>query len=138
TERDTTIAVTGPGTARVLYDYGALKTPWMPNSDASAAGILEQFPAGPGMLALPQGAAAGNAMRTGLTQRGWEVTHVVACHTVNYPAPAELALMPTQSATMEPPDPPTNDVVVLTAPSPARRCTAIAAQVHAAIAIRPP
>ena len=138
TERDTTIAVTGPGTARVLYDYGALKTPWMPNSDASAAGILEQFPAGPGMLALPQGAAAGDAMRTGLTQRGWEVTHVVAYHTVDYPAQAELALMPTQSGILEPADLNTDDVVVLTAPSAARRWAAIGVEVHAVIAIGQP
>lgn len=138
TERHTTIAVTGPGTARVLHDSGAVQTPWMPAHDASAAGILEQFPAGPGTLALPQGAAAGDAMRAGLTQRGWDVTHVVAYHTVDYPARAELALMPAQSGILAASDLRPDDVVVLTAPSAARRWASIGVAVHAVIAIGQP
>src|SRR5699024_5038694 len=78
TEPRTAIADNGPGTARVLYDYGAQHTPRMPEDDASAAGIRNQFPPGPGTIALPQGAAAGSAMRTGLSQLGWCVTHTVA------------------------------------------------------------
>ena len=138
TEHHTTIAVTGPGTARVLHDFGARRTPWMPKNDASAAGILEQFPTGPGTLALPQGAAAGDAMRAGLTQRGWHVTHVAAYHTVDYPAQADLALMPAQSGILEPTDLNTDDVVVLTAPSAARRWATSAVPVQAVIAIGQP
>lgn len=138
TERHTTIAVTGPGTARVLHEYGAVHTPWMPVDDASAAGILEQFPPGPGTLALPQGAAAGDAMRVGLAQHGWDVSHVIAYSTVDYPARADLALMPAQSGILETTDLTLDDVVVLTAPSAARRWASIGAAVHAVIAIGQP
>ena len=138
TEQHTTIAVTGPGTSRVLHEFGAVQTPWMPAHDASAAGILEQFPAGPGTLALPQGAAAGDAMRAGLVRRGWEVTHVPAYHTVDYPARSDLALLPTQSGILTPTSLNTHDVVVLTAPSAARRWATIGVAVHAVVAIGQP
>lgn len=138
TETHTRIAVTGPGTARVLHDHGAKTAPWMPQNDASADGILTQFPPGPGRLALPQGKAAGEAMTTGLTARGWDVTHVIAYHTVNYPAPAELALMPVQNGILTPANLTADDVVVLTAPSAARRWAEIAVDVAGIIAIGQP
>ena len=138
TEARTSIAVTGPGTARVLHEHGATRTPWMPANDASAAGILEQFPAGPGRLALPQGAAAGDAMRQGLTQRGWEVSHVIAYHTVDYPAPADRALLPARDDVLAPGDVRAEDVVVLTAPSAARRWAQVGVPVAAVIAIGQP
>ncbi len=138
TEPHTNISVTGPGTARVLHDYGALDTPWMPTADASAAGILAQFPPGPGRLALPQGKAAGDAMSTGLTQRGWDVTHVIAYHTVNYPAVPHLALLPAHNSVLTPTGLTPDDVVVLTAPSAARRWADIAVPVAAIIAIGQP
>ena len=138
TEPHTAIAVTGPGTARVLADHGATRTPWMPADDASAAGILQQFPPGPGSLALPQGAAAGDAMCHGLTQRGWDVTHVVAYSTVDYPAAAERALLPTQNGILEPIDLSRDDVVILTAPTAARRWAQLAVPVAAVIAIGQP
>ena len=138
TEAHTTIAVTGPGTARVLRDYGATNTPWMPTADASAAGILEQFPPGPGTLALPQGAAAGDAMHQGLTQRGWDVTHVTAYHTVDYPAAANRALLPAQDNVLTADDVTTEDVIVLTAPTAARRWAQRAVPVTAVIAIGQP
>lgn len=138
TEAHTQIAVTGPGTARVLTEAGANNSPWMPTDDASAAGILEQFPVGPGTLALPQSAAAGDAMRTGLSARGWHVTHVVAYHTVDYPAPGELALFGPQSGILEAHQLTGDDVVVLTAPSAARRWHKIAVSVRAVIAIGQP
>ncbi len=138
TEAHTNIAVTGPGTARVLHEHGATRTPWMPTDDASAAGILEQFPPGPGRLALPQGAAAGDAMRQGLTQRGWEVTHVIAYHTVDYPAAADRALLPDQPNVLTPDDVRSDDVIVLTAPSAARRWAQVAVPVSAVIAIGQP
>ena len=138
TETHTAIAVTGPGTARVLTDHGATRTPWMPTDDASAAGILQQFPPGPGSLALPQGAAAGDAMRDGLTHRGWDVTHAVAYHTVDYPAAPERALMPNQNGILEPHDLRPDDVVILTAPTAARRWAQLAVPVAAVIAIGQP
>lgn len=138
TETNTRIAVTGPGTARVLYDHGAMTTPWMPTHDASAEGILAQFPPGPGSLALPQGKAAGKAMTTGLTERGWDVTHAIAYHTVDYPAIAHLAIMPFQDGVLAPTDLTPDDVVVLTAPSATRRWADIAVKVAAIIAIGQP
>jgi len=138
TEAHTTIAVTGPGTARVLAEHGASKTPWMPADDASAAGILEQFPPGPGTLALPQGAAAGFAMRDGLTERGWDVSHVIAYHTVDYPAAPDRAILPTQQDVLTPADLRPDDVVVLTAPSAARRWADCAVSVAGLIAIGQP
>lgn len=121
TELHTAVGVTGPGTARVLCDHGATQTPWMPIDDASAAGILDQFPPGPGTLALPQAAAAGGAMRDGLTALGWEVTHEVAYDTVAYPADPGRALLPGQDGILTPSDLTTDDIVVLTAPTAARR-----------------
>ena len=138
TETHTNIAVTGPGTARVLYQCGAKHDPWMPHQDASAAGILDQFPPGPGTLALPQGAAAGKAMQTGLARRGWDVTRTVAYHTVDYPAREHLALMPTQTGILRPADLTSKDILVLTAPSAARRWAQLAVPVHAVIAIGQP
>ena len=138
TETHTVIAVTGPGTARVLYDHGATNIPWMPDDDASADGILHQFPPGPGRLALPQGKAAGDAMTRGLTQRDWNVTHVVAYHTVNYPAVPSLALLPADNGVLTSTNLTTNDVVVLTAPSAARRWAETAVDVAAIIAIGQP
>src|SRR5699024_2233405 len=138
TEQHTTIAVTGPGTARVLHEFGAVQTPWMPAHDASAAGILEQFPAGPGTLALPQGAAAGDAMRAGLTLRGWQVPHILAYHTLNFPARSDLARMPTQSGILTPAILKAHDVLVLTAPRAARRWATVRVAVHAVAAIGQP
>lgn len=138
TETHTTIAVTGPGTARVLHNHGATKTPWMPTDDASAQGILTQFPRGPGRLALPQSQAAGRAMTQGLTQRGWDVTHVVAYHTVSYPAAPQQAILPTSNGVLTPTNLTCHDVVVLTAPSAASRWAQIAVDVAAVIAIGQP
>lgn len=138
TETHTTIAVTGPGTARVLYEHGATKTPWMPDGDASAAGILKHFPPGPGTLALPQGQAAGTTMAEGLTQRGWDVTHVVAYQTVDYPAAPGRGLFPPQHNTLAPEQLTVDDVVVLTAPSAAQRWATLAVPVGAIIAIGQP
>lgn len=138
TEKHTVIAVTGPGTARVLQAFGASHTPWMPNNDASAAGILTQFPSGPGSIALPQSAAAGEAMRAGLTDLGWNVTHTIAYHTVDYPAQPELALMPIQSGILGADDLNADDIVVLTAPTAARRWSQTQVVVRAVIAIGQP
>lgn len=138
TEHHTHIAVTGPGTARVLHQHGATKQPWMPQNDASAAGILQQFPAGPGTLALPQGHVAGPAMTNGLTQKGWAVTHAIAYTTVDYPAHPKRALLPPETAALTPNTVRPSDVVILTAPSAARRWANLNIPVAALIAIGQP
>ncbi len=91
------VAVTGPGTARVLAEAGCTQVPWMPEGDASAAGILAQFPP-PGetprrVLLLPQSALATDEVAEGLAERGWEVHHVQAYRTVPYPADTERRLL---------------------------------------------
>ncbi|MDN6639137.1 MAG: hypothetical protein L0L05_12540, partial [Yaniella sp.] len=55
-----------------------------------------------------------------------------------YPARSDLALMPTQSGILEPTDLNTDDVVVLTAPSAARRWATIGVAVQAVVAIGQP
>ncbi|MFB9071070.1 uroporphyrinogen-III synthase [Citricoccus parietis] len=91
------VAVTGPGTARVLAEAGCTEVPWMPEGDASAAGILAQFPP-PGetprrVLLLPQSALATDEVAEGLAERGWEVHHVQAYRTVPYPAATDRRLL---------------------------------------------
>ncbi|MGM7668805.1 uroporphyrinogen-III synthase [Microbacterium sp. A93] len=91
------IAVTGPGTARVLAEAGCSETPWMPADDASAEGIAAQFPAhvptpdsGPETarrrVLLPQSSLATAEVADGITRCGWDVERVEAYRTVPYPA----------------------------------------------------
>lgn len=91
------IAVTGPGTARVLTAAGYAGTPWMPGSDASAAGILEQFPHPGGTAArtvlLPQSSLATDEVAAGLAARGWDVERIEAYRTVPYPAESGRRLL---------------------------------------------
>lgn len=89
----TRIAVTGPGTARVLAQAGCPETPWMPGGDASAAGIVDQFPtpgSGPAAesrrVLLPQSSLAPSEVADGIAQRGWDVERVEAYRTVPFPA----------------------------------------------------
>ncbi len=103
----TRVAVTGPGTARVLAEAGGPATPWMPDGDASAAGIIAGFPAGPGAPAaagapagvaparvfLPQSALATDEVAVALRARGWDVERVEAYRTVPYPAAAGRRLL---------------------------------------------
>lgn len=103
----TRVAVTGPGTARVLAGAGCPATPWMPDGDASAAGIIAGFPAAPGgapargaggsretaRVFLPQSALATDEVATALRSRGWDVQRVEAYRTVPYPAAPERRLL---------------------------------------------
>ncbi len=103
----TRVAVTGPGTARVLAGAGCPATPWMPDGDASAAGIIAGFPAAPGAASargaggsretarvfLPQSALATDEVATALRSRGWDVQRVEAYRTVPYPAAPERRLL---------------------------------------------
>lgn len=91
------VAVTGPGTARVLAEAGHAGTPWMPAGDASAAGILEQFPdvqetSARGLL-LPQSCLATDEVTDGLAARGWAVERIEAYRTVPYPAESGRRLL---------------------------------------------
>ncbi|NUL46739.1 uroporphyrinogen-III synthase [Cellulosimicrobium funkei] len=91
------VAVTGPGTARVLTAAGYAGAPWMPGSDASAAGILEQFPH-PGRtvartVLLPQSSLATDEVAAGLAARGWDVERIEAYRTVPYPAESGRRLL---------------------------------------------
>ncbi|MEV4901747.1 uroporphyrinogen-III synthase [Citricoccus sp. NPDC055426] len=106
----TRIAVTGPGTARVLAEEaGCPEVPWMPVDDASAAGIVAQFPApvptpapGPGAagrgtagrrVLLPQSSLATSEVADGIVRRGWDVERVEAYRTVPYPAASGRRLL---------------------------------------------
>ncbi|QCU79339.1 uroporphyrinogen-III synthase [Citricoccus sp. SGAir0253] len=88
------VAVTGPGTARVLASAGGPAAPWMPDGDASAAGIIAAFPAPdlagtgrPGRrVLLPQSALAPDEVAAALDARGWAVERIEAYRTVPYPA----------------------------------------------------
>ncbi|WP_313817098.1 uroporphyrinogen-III synthase [Citricoccus sp.] len=123
------VAVTGPGTARVLAEAGCTEIPWMPEGDASAAGILAQFPP-PGdtpsrVVLLPQSALATDEVAEGLTERGWEVHHVQAYRTVPHPAATERRLLgglppEAESAETVSVDDLTGADVVLTSPSAVR------------------
>lgn len=114
----TRVAVTGPGTARVLAAAGCPVNPWMPDGDASAAGIIAAFPSAgepatvpaaevPGAevsgtevsassdrrVLLPQSALATAEVAEALGARGWTVDRVEAYRTVPYPAAAERRLL---------------------------------------------
>ena len=116
----TQVAVTGPGTARVLAEAGCPVAPWMPDGDASAAGIIAGFPAGPGFpdepaespgvaasvagaavsvegaparVFLPQSALATDEVAEALRSRGWDVERVEAYRTVPYPAASDRRLL---------------------------------------------
>lgn len=81
----TQVGVVGPGTARVLEELTSLRNPWVPQ-EHSASGILAQLPRptsgeNPRLL-LPQSAQARSQLAAGLSEQGWEVTHIAAYQTV--------------------------------------------------------
>lgn len=100
----TGVAVTGPGTSRVLHDEGGYASaPWMPTGTASAASMIEQFPHPPNTIGaehetprvlLAQSAIASDRLKTGLGDAGWKVDRMDAYTTVDYPANPELRLLP--------------------------------------------
>jgi uroporphyrinogen-III synthase len=124
------VAVTGPGTARVLAEAGCAAPPWMPDGDASAAGILARFPSPgestrPGQagrrVLLPQSALATDEVAGGLSRRGWDVDRVEAYRTVPYPAdPARRLLAPVPGAGVVALGELSGADVVLTSPSAVR------------------
>ena len=103
---DVRVAATGPGTTRVLAGAGCPTPPWMPDGDASAAGIVASFPAvttaaggaparpaRTGVL-LPQSALATDEVARALAARGWDVDRIEAYRTVPYPAAPGRRLLP--------------------------------------------
>lgn len=90
------IAVTGPGTARVLREAGVATVPWTPPSDRSAEGLITGLTAlhPDGDRAwLPQSDRARPRLAEGLRAAGWQVHTAPAYRTVAYPAPAERRLL---------------------------------------------
>lgn len=90
------IAVTGPGTARVLTEAGCDAAPWLPPEDRSAegliAGLAALHPRG-GRAWLPQSDRARPRLADGLRAAGWDVRTGLAYRTVPYPAQAGRRLL---------------------------------------------
>lgn len=92
---ETSVAVVGPGTARVLHEHTGLRPHWMPY-DHSAAGIVAELtlpadqtrPAEGAQMLLPQSAHARPDLAEGLRVRGWQLRHVVAYRSVARDDPA--------------------------------------------------
>jgi uroporphyrinogen-III synthase len=81
----TRVAAVGPSTRRALEASG-IGVHVMPRHDHSAAGLIGEWPEGPGRVLLPQADIAAPALAQGLSSKGAEVQTVVAYHTVDYPA----------------------------------------------------
>lgn len=86
----TRTAAVGEATARAL-SRAAVPAALIP-ADSSARGLLEEFPAGPGTVLLPQASLAENTLADGLAARGWQVDRIEAYRTVDYPADPALRL----------------------------------------------
>ena len=90
------IAVTGPGTARVLTEAGCDEAPWLPPEDRSAegliAGLAALHPRG-ARAWLPQSDRARPRLADGLRAAGWDVRTGLAYRTVPYPAQAGRRLL---------------------------------------------
>lgn len=74
------VGVVGPGTAKVLRRMTGITEPWMPESERSAAGMIQEMPepaAGEAdAVLLPQSAQARSELQEGLRALGWAVTRV--------------------------------------------------------------
>ena len=88
---DTKVATIGPSSRHVLESVG-LTVALAPAEVQSAEGLLAVWEASSGRVFLPQADIASPGLREGLAAAGADVTCVVAYHTVDYPARAELRL----------------------------------------------
>lgn len=93
----TRVAVVGAGTAAALKQAG-VDAALVP-AQQSAAGLLAEWPAGPGAqghaaVLLPQADIASGTLRDGLQAKGLDVHCIGAYCTVPYPADPMLALYP--------------------------------------------
>ena len=98
--RGTRVAAVGSGTRRALEAAG-ITVDLLPSQDQSARGLAAIWPAlrpGRNRIFLPQADIANPFLRTALSGAGWEVLAVPAYETVDYPAPAELQIIPRESA----------------------------------------
>ncbi|WP_017198584.1 uroporphyrinogen-III synthase [Arthrobacter sp. M2012083] len=87
----TKVATIGPSSRQVLESVG-LTVALAPAEVQSAEGLLAVWKASSGRVFLPQADIATPGLRDGLAATGADVTSVVAYHTVDYPARAELRL----------------------------------------------
>ncbi|WP_309073084.1 uroporphyrinogen-III synthase [Paenarthrobacter sp.] len=134
---DTKVATVGSSSRQVLESVG-LTVALAPAQVQSAEGLLAVWEASSGRVFLPQADIASPVLREGLATSGADVTSVVAYHTVDYPARAELRLTaelqsgvvlsaPDVPATLSPEeartalDAGTLDAIVAASPSAARR-----------------
>jgi uroporphyrinogen-III synthase len=139
----TRVATIGTSSQRTLEALG-IEVALAPMEQQSAEGLLALWEPAPARVFLPQADIAAAALRDGLAAKGADVTAVVAYHTVDFPARAELRLdadLPpavgasgaaAATGTAEPPalsperirdalDAGTIDAVVAASPSAARR-----------------
>jgi uroporphyrinogen III methyltransferase/synthase len=91
------VAAIGPGTAGALARRG-IAADLVP-SGSLAESLVDDFPAGPGRVLLPQAAAARDVLSEGLRAKGWDVTVVEAYTTrPTTPSPDALAAAATSDA----------------------------------------
>lgn len=83
------VAAVGPGTAGALAARGLGAD--LVARRSVAEGLVEDFPAGPGSVLVPQAEAARDALAEGLRAKGWAVTTVVAYRTVEVAVGPEVA-----------------------------------------------
>lgn len=120
------LAVVGEATARAAGVRG-LKVALRPSRQQSAAGLVFEFPEGPGRVLAPLGNLAGDVLERGLARKGWSVDAVQAYRTVDGPGLDAAAVAAVGNAAV--------DAVVLTSGSVARRFAAQCAQVPPNVAI---
>lgn len=82
----TAVAAVGQATADAAAAHG-LRPHLVPPGRASAAALLAVWPVGRGTVLLPKSEIAAPTLPTGLRQRGWQVTEIVAYRTVPAAAP---------------------------------------------------
>lgn len=85
----TRVATIGPSSRQVLQALG-IPVALAPEDNQSADGLVGLWTAAPERVLLPQADIAAPGLREGLAAKGADVTSLVAYHTVDFPARAEL------------------------------------------------
>lgn len=86
------IAAVGSRTRQYLAQ-ASIVADLVPEINQSAQGLLDEMPAGPGSVLLPQADIADAALAEGLAAAGWTVDRVTVYRTVDYPAAAGRRLV---------------------------------------------
>nr|WP_255633035.1 uroporphyrinogen-III synthase [Demequina sp. TTPB684] len=120
------LAVVGKATARAAAELG-LEVALRPARQQSAAGLVAEFPDGPGRVLAPLGNLAGDVLERGLARKGWDVDAVEAYRTIDGPGLDDAAVTAVRNGEV--------DAVVLTSGSMARRFATQCGQVPARVAI---